>query len=973
MSQDQIFETGKRILDAMKGQKASIFDKSWWTGKMMDWAMQKPEFKVSLFRFVDVLPYLNSSEQVGKHLKEYFMGDGQELPPFFQWGIGSIAATGIGSKIAGTAIKKNIEQMARQFIVGENANDALKGLHKITDNGYAFTVDILGEAALSETESRHYQNEYLNIIRTLHAEVPKWKSAEKIRKPLNVSVKLSAIYSQINPAAFDHTVSELKKRLLPIFQLAKELGVFINLDMESYAHKAVTLQAFKDVVSDPSMAGYTLAGIAMQAYLRDTERDVADLIAWTKEQNVRITVRLVKGAYWDYEALNASQKDWPCPVFINKADTDASFERITALLLQNNTYVGAAIASHNVRSIAHAMVCAKDCGLDANAFEFQTLFGMAEPIKQAIIQMGYQVREYAPVGALIPGMAYLVRRLLENTSNESWLKMSFADETSIDTLLATPVAKNKSWTPPHTSFANIAVADFGDANQRDKMIAALRSVKSQLGRHYPLIIGGKSIDSKTRNTSVNPTHPDQIIGTYAMADTMHADQAIAAAQKAFQTWRYVPVKERATILRNAADIAESRRFELSAMQVLEVGKPWAEADADVCEAIDFLRYYAQEMERIASGDMSGSVPGETNWYHYIPKGVGVVIAPWNFPLAISMGMVAAGLVTGNCIIYKPSEQSTIVGTQLMALFTEAGLPDGVLNFLPGKGSVVGNYLVENSHTSFVTFTGSREVGLSIIQHANHFEAQQDHVKRIVAEMGGKNAIIVDADADLDEAVAGVLKSAFGFSGQKCSACSRAIVLEENYDRFVERLVDATKSMVIGDPIVPETVMGPVIDHDAQTKILSYIEKGSQQSHMIYQGSVPTDGYFVPPTIFTDVKPDHSIAQEEIFGPVLAIIKVKTFEDAIAIANGTPFALTGGVYSRSPINIEIAKRDFNVGNLYINRPCTGAIVHRHPFGGFKLSGVGSKAGGPDYLLQFMEPRNISENTMRRGFAPEMLEK
>ncbi len=970
--QDNITRIGRAMFDSMRGTTTGAFNKSWWIGKVMEWTMKRPEFKVAMFRFVDVLPYLHSNEQIAKHLRDYFMTEGSELPPVLQWGIGSIAGTSIGARIAGMAIKKNIEQMARQFIVGENPQDAIQALQKIVASGSAFTVDLLGEVALSESEAMQYQQDYMTLLTVLHKEAPRWKGIDAIRQPLNISVKLSSLYSQIDPIAFDHSVARLKERLLPIFQRGKSLGFFVNLDMESYAHKDITLEVFRQTLSDPSMSGYSMGGIAIQAYQHDSENDVKALIDWCKRSGIRATVRLVKGAYWDFEVINAAQKGWPCPVFTHKSDTDANFERITSLLLENNAHMGCAIASHNARSIAYTMARAQQLKLTATDFEFQVLYGMAEPIEKAIREQGYQVRNYAPVGALIPGMAYLVRRLLENTSNESWLRASFADAKQVDELLAAPHSSQREGQIPHNRFHNCAPLDFIKAPLRSEMQKAVDSIQGTLEKHYPLRIGGKTIDSKARNTSINPTHPDQIVGTFAMADIANADAAVDAAVRAFKEWRITPVPKRTEVLRKAAMIFQKQRMALAALQTVEVGKTWAEADADVCEAIDFLNYYADEMERIANGDSTGSVPGEHNWYHYVPRGVGIVIAPWNFPLAISTGMVAAALVTGNTVIYKPSEQATVIGARMVAIFEEAGLPAGALNFLPGKGSVIGQHLIEHPSVAFVTFTGSKEVGLSILRTADRFDRGQTHVKKIVAEMGGKNAIIVDADADLDEAITGVMRSAFGFSGQKCSACSRAIVLEENYDRFVARLVDATSSIMVGDPINPATAMGPVIEAEAQKKILEFIEIGKRHSHLAYEGTCPSNGFFVPPTIFTNVLPDHTIARDEIFGPVLAVMKAKTFEEALQIANAVQYGLTGGLYSRLPSNIELAKRDFEVGNLYINRPCTGAIVQRHPFGGFKLSGVGSKAGGPDYLLQFIEPRNISENTMRRGFAPEILD-
>ncbi len=423
------------------------------------------------------------------------------------------------------------------------------------------------------------------------------------------------------------------------------------------------------------------------------------------------------------------------------------------------------------------------------------------------------------------------------------------------------------------------------------------------------------------------------------------------------------------------------RYDLAALQVFEVGKAWSEADADVCEAIDFLEYYGREMLRVGQPRPMGHVPGELSHLLYEPRGVCVVIAPWNFPLAISMGMTSAAIVAGNTVVYKPASQSPVVGSMIYDLFSEVSLPPGVLNFLPGSGSEIGDLLVSHPEVAAIAFTGSRETGLHLIELAAKTSRHAQWIKHVIAEMGGKNAIIVDADADLDEAVVHILQSAFGYQGQKCSACSRVIVLEENFDRLVQRLKAAAESIDLGPVEDPKNFMGAVIEPAARQKVLDYIAIGKEEGTALIQRDYAPDvsvarhstlvthsSCFVPLTIFTDIRPEHRLAQEEIFGPVLAIMKVKDFEEALAVANSTPYALTGAVFSRSPENIARARSEFRVGNLYLNRGCTGALVHRHPFGGFKMSGVGSKAGGPDYLLQFMVPRNIVENTLRRGFAP-----
>jgi RHH-type proline utilization regulon transcriptional repressor/proline dehydrogenase/delta 1-pyrroline-5-carboxylate dehydrogenase len=414
-----------------------------------------------------------------------------------------------------------------------------------------------------------------------------------------------------------------------------------------------------------------------------------------------------------------------------------------------------------------------------------------------------------------------------------------------------------------------------------------------------------------------------------------------------------------------------RRCELAAWMIYECGKQWREADADVAEAIDFCDYYAREMLRLAV-PLRRDVAGEENEYFYEPRGVTVVIAPWNFPLAILCGMTVAGLVAGNTVIMKPAEQSAVVGAKLMEVFMEIGLPPGVAAYLPGAGEAIGPVLTQHPDVAMIVFTGSKEVGLLINRQAAATPHGQDHVKRVVAEMGGKNAIIVDEDADLDEAVRGVAASAFGYQGEKCSACSRVIVLDPIHDAFVARLVEATRSLKVGPAEDPGTSVGPVIDADSQKRVLDYIEKGKQECHLAFAGDIgplEQEGFYVAPHIFTNVAPTAVIAQEEIFGPVLAVIRSRNLDDALAIANSTPYALTGGLYSRSPENIARVKRELHVGNLYINRKITGALVDKQPFGGFRLSGIGSKAGGPDYLLQFLQPRTITENTMRRGFAPE----
>ena len=733
----------------------------------------------------------------------------------------------------------------------------------------------------------------------------------------------------------------------------------------------------------------------IHAYLRDAEADLRNLINWGRARGTRFTVRLVKGAYWDYETIKSRQNGWNCPVYFQKPESDVNFEALSRVLLENESIVTAAFGSHNVRSIAHAQALADELGIDRSRFDFQLLYGMAGPIKRALVEMGYRVREYCPVGQLLPGMSYLVRRLLENTSNEGFLRAKFSENVSAAELLRDPkelVRQNRAnlpeatiptiaedrhpkngasiESPPGDIYENSPLVNFVYQETQEKMRTALREARNRFGEKYPLVIGGEKVWRDKLTPSVNPSAPKEIVGYVAEAGIPEAERAVKAARAAFDRWSRTPFEERARLLEGAAAIMDRRRYELSALEVFEVGKPWAEADGDIREAIDFCRFYAERMRQIGRPRLTQHVPGEESYQHYWPRGVALVIAPWNFPIAILCGMVSAALVTGNTVIMKPSEQSIVCGAMLMQIFEEAGVPPGVLNFLSGRGSVIGAHLVDHKDVDLIAFTGSREVGLRIWESAGITRPGQRELKHVICEMGGKNPVIIDSDADLDEAIVDSIYSAFGYQGQKCSALSRLILLEENYDRVMERLLSAAGSLRVGNPEEPGMMVGPVIDGAAYKRIQEYIEIGKSEATLAYQAKeVPPEGYFIPPTIFSGVKPNMRIAREEIFGPVLSVIKVRDLDEAFEVANGTDYALTAGFFSRSPADIDRAKAEIEAGNVYINRSCTGAVVGRHPFGGFKMSGGGTKAGGADYLLQFLLPRVVTENVTRHGLAPE----
>ena len=511
-----------------------------------------------------------------------------------------------------------------------------------------------------------------------------------------------------------------------------------------------------------------------------------------------------------------------------------------------------------------------------------------------------------------------------------------------------------------TEFRNEPIKDFSNAEDRRKMQQALEYVKSQFDREYPLFIDGQDVKSARTFKSYNPANKEQVVGTFHKAGVKEVDLAIEAAQRAFQSWRHVDPKERADVLFRAAAKMRERRFELNAWMVYETSKSWTEADGDTAEAIDFMEFYAREMLRYGAKQPLTPIEGENNELVYIPLGMGAVIPPWNFPNAILVGMSSAAIVTGNTVLLKPSSDAPAVGYRYIEIMKEAGLPAGVLNFVPGSGGEIGDYIVTHPKTRFIAFTGSMEVGLRVNELAAKKSEGQIWIKRVVAEMGGKDSIVVDSEADLVDAADGTIASAFGFQGQKCSACSRVIVDEKVYDEFCEMLVERAEKLTVGSTENPDIFMGAVINQSAADNTMHYIDIGHREGKLLIGGKRGDNkGHFIMPTIFKDIAPTARLAQEEIFAPVLAVIKAKDFDDALGIANNTIYGLTGALYSKNKDKIARAKREFHAGNLYFNRKCTGAFVGAHPFGGFNMSGTDSKAGGRDYLLLFLQAKTMSE--------------
>ena len=991
-----ILSLGREIWKEMRGEVPGVFNKDFWQGRLLEWAMKDPSFRVDMFRLVDVLPVLKSRKQIQQHIEDYLLREGSQLPAIL--GAALKAATGGLTGLVGVeVIKRNVVSMAESFIIGYDSAEAIPVLRKLHGQGIGFTADLLGEATLSDEEGAAYLGRYRDLIEGLSAEVARWPSDPILDRnhlgpiPLaNVSIKLSALDCHLDPVDLEGGVARLKEKVLPLFLLAKAKNVFLNVDLENWQLHGITYALFEELLSHPELRVWPHLGIVVQAYLHSAPADLERLASLARSRGAPITVRLVKGAYWDYEVAMSRQWGLPCPVLTNKAATDAQYESLSRVMLRQIDLLVPAFGSHNLRSLLHAMVTADDLKVPKSAYEIQMLYGMAEPERKVLRARGQRVRVYSPLGALLPGMAYLVRRLLENTSNSGFLRQSYHEGADISALLAAPaglsspvVGSARAPGEPEvtemipgdlsTPFRNCPRTDFTVASERKAYQDALAAWRTAFPLRVPVVLSGREQAATASREWRSPNEAALLVAKMDLASVSQADAAAEAAQRAYPTWRDRPVAQRAALAEKLAGLLQADRVRLAALQAFEVGKPRAEADLDVAEAVDFCRYYARQALAELSPRAQGQEPGEENRLYYQGRGPTVVIAPWNFPLAILCGMTVAALVAGNPVVIKPAEQSSGIAYLLFQAILKAGFPPDAVQFVPGVGEEVGARLVAHPLTAQIAFTGSLAVGSAILREAATLKPGQPRFKRVVCEMGGKNAIVIDDDADLDEAVTGMLKSAFGYAGQKCSACSRAFVVGEAYQPFLERFLSACRSLRVAPASAPGCDLGPVIDAEAMARLEAAVAHPGPGAKLLFRADLkglPVGGHYVAPAVFEVGGTDHRLMQEELFGPVLALMKAETFAQALDAAAATPYALTGAVYSRSPSHIEEARARFRVGNLYINRGSTGALVERQPFGGFGHSGLGTKAGGPGYLLQFAEPYCITENTMRHGFTPEI---
>ena len=773
--EQQISELVHQLAALSGRRRARVFALSWWSDRLMARAMADEEFRARLFRFVDVFPALKGRREVADHLRAEF--DQAEVPWWFGLGLAAGRLPG-GAGLTAGAARRGIDRMGRQFVVGENPGEVAVAVGRMWAEGTAATVDLLGEHTHSDAEAARYATRLALVVEALGTAARSWPPQPVLQGDgaapgprASVSVKVSALSPAFGALTSERAVEGAEALLLPVLERALELGVWVWFDVERFEAKAVTQALFRRVASRPELE-HLPVGIVVQAYLRDAPDDLASLARWAEGRAVAPGVRLVKGAYWDSETIEAAAAGWQSPVHAQKFETDLAYEELAAQLHQYRRTLFAAFASHNLRSLAAAVVDGRRAGVADTAYELQLLYGMAEPVHEAVRRAGFRLRVYTPMGELVPGMAYLVRRLLENTSNESFVRAHYAEHQSIDRLAAAPAEPPRP--APARRRRKAAPADaigpyrpepptaWHLPGQVDAMEEAMEAEFRRAPRRVTADVGGDS--APTTFDSVDPAAPASVVAVADDCDEELVARAVDRAVDAAARWGAEPAAERAQALLALAARLRRRRPELVALITREVAKGWSDADAEVCEAIDYCEYYARRMLVLGGGGEVQSPDGEENHLRYRGRGVCAVISPWTFPLAIPTGMLTGALVSGNAVVFKPAEQSPAVGAALVAALHDVGLPEGVVSFVPG-GPAAGRALVAHPGVDTIAFTGSRDVGLAIVEAAARRDERRHSVVRVVAEMGGKNPVVVDDDADLDETVPAIVRSAFGYAGQ----------------------------------------------------------------------------------------------------------------------------------------------------------------------------------------------------------------
>ena len=943
-------EIGRRLLEASDAYRPGPAE------RVQDWllthAVADDRFRGRLLRYMDVLAALDydSGGHEAKRLAHEYFGDAfPDLPFALRWLLRLARNEALPARVVGESARRSAELFARRFITRPGVETVRATTQLLARQGRYPSFDLLGEAVLSDREAEQYVQRYLRLIEQLGRDPAAGTRTPGDVAALQISLKLSSLTAQFTPVDPAGTLARVRPALERIVEAARAAGVGITVDMEQHEFRDLTWELFTSTFGRGERFGdWPDAGIVLQAYLHEADRHARDLLEFARARGVPFQVRLVKGAYWDYETITSQANRWRPPVFTAKRATDAQFERVLALLVPAAAGLRLAVGSHNARAHAHAEALAEAAGLPAGAIEHQTLFRTAEGTSRALAELGWVARDYVPVGELLPGMAYLVRRVLENSSQAGFLLQNRSGAPAEELLRPPPPGEPPAPSPPADTgpFVRASAARWFEPAFRHAFDEALEATRARWGQHFVLEAAGRALPADEELVVFSPSHPaGDPVGSIELAGEAAALEAVAVARAGLAGWAARPAGERAAILRHAADLLEQRAAEFAAWIVHEGGRDREDAWAEVEEAIDVLRYYAAEAERLFE-EFAGRIA---------PRGVVAVIPPWNFSLAIPCGMTSGALAAGNTAVLKPAEQTPLIAHRLVALLHEAGVPPDALIALPGRGETAGRALVESPEVAMIAFTGSRAVGTYIHEAVARLRPPDGALKAVVAELGGKNPVIVFADADLDEAVEGILESAFGHANQKCSAASRVLVEAPIFELLRDRLVEAVRSLDVGRADAPSTQLNPVIDAEAAERLREAAATARAECDVVLDlFDAPGEDLQVGPLI-VELPPERAgsaaTATEELFGPILVLVAFEDEATAYRIANSTAYGLTAGVFSRSPATIERAVAAIESGNIYVNRKTTGARVGVEPFGGMRMSGTGPKAFGPDYLWAF----------------------
>ena len=1027
----RILAIGHEIFARARRAEPSPLRQAWWQQHMLDWIMRDNVLKTQLFRFIEALPKLRGSTAIASHLRQYVRGgprNGHALPGIVDLATAYASDRSLHARLMAGLASVGSLQMAGAFIAGQTADEAIASVVRLRRANMTFTLDVLGETVLCSADADQFAQVYLDLIDAMAAAAPGWAANPLLDDapfgPLprvNLSIKLSALSPKFDAIATERVSAIVIDRLRPVLRRARQRGAFINVDLEHFAVRDLTFDIFRRVFMEPEFRDWENVGVVVQAYLRDSGDDLTMLREWVRRRGTPITVRLVKGAYWDHETILAIANRWPIPVWTEKGQSDEQYERLSRVLLEDHRWTRPAFASHNVRSVAAVLAMAEDLRVPPRTLEVQMLYGMGEPLKQALIGIGQRVRVYTPFGDLMPGMAYFMRRLLENTANESFLRQSSSEHLPEHILLAAPGesvaeapapqnAAGRAHPPRHgtnlprweasgpdgeldmTPFLNEPLTDFATTAAREALATALREAAGAPEARCPALIGGAAAAGDTWRTLVDPSHPKRIVARIAVCGPSSADRAVQAAAAAQAGWAALGAARRAELLSNAAARLRSHRTQLTAMLIHDLGRTWRDADAEFAGGVDALEFHARAMVHLESSPRRRHVPGETNETHWRPRGPTAVVTPLAMPFAGALGLVSAALAAGNAVIWRPDARAAHVAWEAARILLDAGVPAGAIGVIFGDDDLA-DALASHSGIATVACAGPRDLVSRIAGLASRSAVAA--CKRIVAHVIGMSAVIVDDDTDVDEAVLGTLASAFTFAGQGGAAVSRVLVVGDAYGPFVARLTAAAKEMSVGPADDPATSMGPVIDAAAQAAAAaawqSLRKRGKpavERNVMVRPAPTPAarteaatagrsgaasaaqsagdEPTLFGPAVLVDVAADAPVPAG-LAAPILCVSGVPALSDALELVNSWSDAAAVAFFSRGPEHISRARRELRAAALFINRRTAAGIADRQPFGGLAPASSARPTGSADLLREFLDMVTISENVLRHGLT------